>query len=263
VIDGLKHVVLRLLKVPPEPHLPSGDPGTARVFRAGVNYWRLKLLGWTVQQAVTLIGFLMVVSVLHFTPETLELKRKGKDRPPIQIHLGSALVGMRILEVASWALWLAQIPFTFAVVRLDYEMRWYVVTDRAARLREGILSVKEMTFTLANVQDIRIAQGPLQRALGLADVELRTAGGSEPAPGPHGQQGGPNLHLARFRCVEADLADEIRDLVRERMKKTRGAGLGDPEDAHEAEPVVAPAVDAVAELRRESAALRQAVARLG
>ena len=82
-----------------------------------------------------------------------------------------------------------QLPITFAILRLDYELRWYIVTDRAARLREGIVTLKEMTFTLANVQDIRLRQGPLQRLLGLADVELRTAGGSE-APAGVGAQGG-------------------------------------------------------------------------
>ena len=105
-----------------------------------------------------------------------------------------------------------------------------MVTDRAARLREGIVTLTEMTFTLVNVQDIRIRQGPLQRALGLADVELRTAGGSEaPAGGPgHGAGHGRNLHLARFRGV--DNAEQIRDLVLERMRRVRDAGLGDPDD---------------------------------
>src|SRR5206468_10597181 len=78
--------------------------------------------------------------------------------------------------------------------------------------------------------DIWIRQGPLQRLLGLADVELRTAGGSE-TPSEKAGHGSSarNLHLARFRGV--DNAGAIRDLVSERMKKARGAGLGDPEDA--------------------------------
>jgi uncharacterized membrane protein YdbT with pleckstrin-like domain len=157
-----------------------------------------------------------------------------------------------------------QLPITFALLRLDYEMRWYIVTDRAARLREGIVTLREMTFTLANVQDIRIRQGPLQRALGLSDVELRTAGGRD-APAEHGGQGDAasrNLHLARFRGV--DQAQAIRDLVVDRMKKARDAGLGDPDDAPRAEarPEADALPQAARELAAESARLRAAVARL-
>lgn len=261
MIGRLRASVLSLMRVPAEPHLPAGDPGSARVFRAGLNYWRLRFLWWLVRQAFTFAVFILMLTALHNVPDTFHIKRnKGDNRPPVVVPIGVAVVGARVLELASWALWLLQMPLTFALARLDYEMRWYIVTDRAARLREGILKVNEMTLTLANVQDIRIIQGPLQRLLGLADVELRTAGGSEVAPNPHTGQGmGTNLHLARFRGV--DNAAEIRDLVRERMKHARGAGLGDPDDgvhedgAHDATEALARAIQA---LTRESAALRQA-----
>lgn len=261
MIGRLRALVLSLMRVPAEPHLPAGDPGTARVFRAGLNYWRLRFLWWLVHQAFTFVVFILMLTALHNVPDTLHIKRgRGDNQPPVAVPIGVAIVAARVLELVSWALWLLQMPLTFAMARLDYEMRWYIVTDRAARLRDGILKVNEMTLTLANVQDIRIIQGPLQRLLGLADVELRTAGGSEAAPNPHTGQGlGPNLHLARFRGV--DNAAEIRDLVRERMKYARSAGLGDPDDgvqedgAHDATEALTLALQA---LTREAAALRQA-----
>jgi uncharacterized membrane protein YdbT with pleckstrin-like domain len=248
------------VRVPAEPHLPAGDPGSARVFRAGLNYWRLRWLWWIVHQAFTLAVFILMLTLLHNVPDTLHINL-GKGRPPVAVPVGVAVVGARVVEVVSWVLWLVQMPLTFALARLDYEMRWYIVTDRAARLRDGILKVNEMTLTLANVQDIRINQGPLQRLLGLADVELRTAGGSETSPDAHTGKGmGPNLHLARFRGV--DNAPEIRDLVRERMKHARGAGLGDPDDSGQEEgaPDTTEALTlAVHAITREAAALRQAV----
>jgi uncharacterized membrane protein YdbT with pleckstrin-like domain len=251
----VKEALLTFLRVPPRPHLPAGDPGSARVFRAAPNFWRLQLLKWGFQQAATLSGFLFFAAMLAAGPETVDVS--GRTR---QIPVRRFLVWMRGLEGFAVGVWLVQLPITFGVRRLDYEMRWYVVTDRAARLREGVLGVVEMTFTLANVQDIRIRQGPLQRLLGLADVELRTAGGSEAAAEPGSQGGhGRNLHLARFRGV--DNAEEIRDLVRARMRRVRDAGLGDPDDApHEQAP--ASVEDAIGELLRESAALRQQAARL-
>jgi hypothetical protein len=258
-----KRLTLLLMRVPAEPRLPAGDPGSARVFRAGLNYWRLRWLFWLVQQAITLAAFVAVLTALHNVPDTLQIKRgKGDTRPPITVSLGGAVVAARVLEVMSWSFWLLQMPLTLALARLDYEMRWYIVTDRAARLRDGILKVNEMTLTLVNVQDIRIAQGPLQRLLGLADVELRTAGGSETAADSHSGRGaGPSLHLARFRGV--DNAAEIRDLVRERMKHARGAGLGDPEDGvDDAAPASTHALTlALQALTREAAALRQAATR--
>ena len=54
MIDQRSRGLLRLLRVPPSPHLPAGQPGSARVFRAGRNYWRLRLAGWIVRQAFTL-----------------------------------------------------------------------------------------------------------------------------------------------------------------------------------------------------------------
>jgi hypothetical protein len=60
-----------------------------------------------------------------------------------------------------------------------------------------------------------------------------------------------------------DNAEMIRDLVLERMKRARDAGLGDPDDAaarHEGHPSALER--AALDLMAESAALRVAVSRL-
>ena len=49
--------------------------------------------------------------------------------------------------------------FSFAVLRLDYEKRWYIVTDRSLRIREGVLNVREMTVMFANIQNVSVMQG--------------------------------------------------------------------------------------------------------
>ena len=253
--------LLRVLRVPPEPHLPAGEPGSARVFRAAPNFWRLKLLQWGLRQAMTLAGFVFFIGFVQAIPPEIMVGDKGRKR---SIPMATPMAIVRSLEGLAVAAWILQLPVTLAIIRLDYQMRWYVVTDRAARLREGVVTLTEMTFTLVNVQDIRIRQGPLQRVLGLADVELRTAGGSE-TPGAaagHGSAPSHNLHLARFRGVSN--AQAIRDLVLERMKRARDAGLGDPDDtAEEADDTGASARERAAqEVMAESAALRLAVSRL-
>jgi hypothetical protein len=82
------------------------------------------------------------------------------------------------------------------------------------------------------VQNLEIRQGPIYRLLGLASLEVRSAGGGQ-AQAPGGKRPGleRDLHVAYFRGV--DNAREIRDLILARLRRVRGAGLGDPDEEHE------------------------------
>src|SRR4029077_20010196 len=88
--------------------------------------------------------------------------------------------------------------FALAVLRLDFDKRWYVVTDRSLRVREGVLRVSEMTVTFANIQNISVSQGPIQRALGIADLRVDTAGGGSTTPGHAATQ---SMHTAWLRGI--------------------------------------------------------------
>ena len=104
-----------------------------------------------------------------------------------------------------------------------------MVTDRSLRVREGVLTVREMTVNFANIQNIAISQGPIQRALGIADLRVDTAGGGGAASSPHhGHQPSENLHTAWFRGINN--AGEVRQLIQQRLGLLKGAGLGDQED---------------------------------
>ena len=93
------------------------------------------------------------------------------------------------------------------MLRLDYEMRWYKVTDRSLRIREGVWRMREMTMMFDNIQNISITQGPIQRMLNIADLKVQTAGGSTPVP-QQGQKGMTfDMHTGYFRGIDtADLA---------------------------------------------------------
>lgn len=175
-----------------------------------------------------------------------------------------------VLEFLAIAGFLASLPFTYAAVRLDWELRWYIVTDRSLRIRAGIWSLQESTMSFANIQQVEVRQGPLQRLLGIADLRVQSAGGG--GGEMKGHQMEDSLHTGVFHGV--DNAHEIRDLILDRLKKFRAAGLGDPEDHHvETVPVaavLAPANDhtaangndalaAARELLDEARALRRAV----
>jgi uncharacterized membrane protein YdbT with pleckstrin-like domain len=116
----------------------------------------------------------------------------------------------------------------YFTARLDYEMRYYILTDRSVRIREGVLVLRESTLTFANVQNLRIRRGPLQQLFGIADVLVDTAGGGSGKPDSETHQGA-GAHRGAIQGIENPA--EIRDLVLGLLRKFRDAGLGDPEDA--------------------------------
>jgi hypothetical protein len=137
------------------------------------------------------------------------------------------ITAVEIGELVGITFFLVQLPFTFAAVRLDWELRWYIVTDRSLRIRAGLWSLQESTMSFANLQQVEVRQGPLQRLLAIADVRVQSAGG-----GGGGAKGGhdhdDSLHTGIFHGV--DNAQEVRDLILERLRSFREAGLGDPDD---------------------------------
>ncbi|HEX6748958.1 MAG TPA: PH domain-containing protein [Longimicrobium sp.] len=250
MFDPIKAWVLRLLRVPAEPQVPAGGR-LVRVFRAGSAYYRYRLVLWGIKQFGALAGLVGSLLFAGFL--------SGEIGHPVASLL------LRAAEVLAWAAFLAQLPFGLAVLRLDWEMRWYILSDRSLRIREGVVGVREKTITFANIQNISIRQNPLQRLLGLADVQVTTAGGG--AAGAHGSHGGlgESMHEAYFRGV--DNAEEIRTVIAERVRLHRDAGLGDPDEPH---PLVPPAAGetpaapdvlaAALELRDEIRGLRRALA---
>lgn len=171
----------------------------------------------------------------------------ARDLPP------SVFTVAKVIESFVLFGFLASLPFTFAVVRLDYELRWYLVTDRSLRIRQGITQLHEMTMSFANIQQVAVRQNPVQRLLGIADLQVQSAGGGAATP-----RGGPladSLHNGMFHGV--DNAVEIRDLILERLRAFREAGLGDPDDAASHAPGEPTLRDAARELLVEAQALRR------
>ncbi len=279
--------VLHWLKVPPEPHPPAGAPASLRVFRAGKNYFKLRLLGWAVPQVVAFAGIVFWTVVLLDVEQTVREQRvalanapaaptpsnfrealeaaapppaspppattKGKSaksRPRINdwatfkrmlvnvaVRLPTwAFPLLWVLKVGGVIIYVAQIPLTYAIRRLDYELRWYVVTDRSLRIRTGVWQVQELTMSFANLQQVVVTQGPVQRLLGLADVRVQSAGGGSGGGHEKSHQAGDSLHTAVFQSVEH--ANEIRDLILERLRLFRATGLGDPDDQHPPAPAL-------------------------
>jgi membrane protein YdbS with pleckstrin-like domain len=211
IVEWAKGVVLRLARVPAEPHVPEGAAESVRVFNAGRNYFTWRLILWGLGNAAIALG-LLVAFGFSFIPKL----------PPVVRAIWLTV------EAGAASVFLASIPITYFLQRLNYEMRWYIVTDRSLRIRSGVVWLQEITMTFANIQGIRVNANPLERLLGLANVEVQSAGG-----GGSTAHGKPSSgHMGRFAGV--DNAEAIRDLMVERLRIYRDSGLGEKETARPA-----------------------------
>lgn len=247
---GLKRLLLHLFRVDERPEPPPGSPESLRTFRASPRFFRYSLLKWGLGQAGALFG--LVASTIGF--EFVEFGPWSRF---------TAAAGPFLI-----VLFFVQVPFSYLVLRLGYEMRWYMVSDRALRIRYGIYSVREQTMTVVNIQNMAVKRGPLQRMFGIADLEIRTASGGD------SDDDEDSLSLGLLQGL--DNAEELRNLLLASLRQSRDAGLGDPDD-RSAVPVVAASTEArvsggaedgsvlaaARELLAESRALRRAVAGSG
>ena len=252
----VKRLLLRLMRVPPEPHAPAGSAGSAKVFRAAKRYLQLKLIRWAGGQVMTLLGLVAALAFLHLVGSgQIEVLDKVPHRAIILRFMGWA-------EVFGIVGFLVQLPVSLFLVLLDWEMRWYIVTDRSLRIREGVWRVNEMTMTFANVQEVSIRQGPIERLFGISDLRVRTAGGGGRVGPNQPQNEEKSGHIGYFRGV--DNAPAIRDLILERLKQLRDAGLGDPDQPQaeadaSAEGIPFGLLDAAQEMLAEARSLRRTV----
>lgn len=306
MFERLRNPVLRFMRVPHDPDPPAGAPGTVQVFRAGQNFYKLRLVRWGFGQVGALIGIALSLTFLnqlersvYETSATAKTAAAASTAPAAERAAEAASTPMvdasgtkskakaqtnsqrrgrspinrlaerwptwlfPLLTLLEWVgvlLYVVQIPFTYAMARLDYELRWYIVTDRSLRIRAGLASVQETTMSFANVQQVIVTQGPLQRLLGIADVRVQSAGGGGEHRAP-GQEA--SLHTGIFHGV--DNASQIRDLILERLRQFRETGLGDPDERRVAVatgaafPPATAVADATRELLEEVRALRQAL----
>lgn len=229
MFDVTRRLAAAILKVPltpPDP--PAGSKGSTAVFRASPRYLTYKLLPFWLSAAWSLAIYL-AVGVAGFA-----------EGGPV----------VRVLVVAGGLFVVGGLFVGYCAIRLDYELRYYVLTDRSIRIREGAWLLREMTLTHANVQDVSISQGPLQRVFRIADVVVKTAGGG----GATAAQPGGSGHQAMLAGVEDAAA--VRDRIRAYLgRQPDDGGLGDDAAAARPAPAPAPRADGAA----TAAALREVV----
>ena len=216
----LKSMLLALLQAPAGPPAPpAGSPGSEKVFRAAPRFLVYKLaVNWL--GLVPAAIFLVIASLGARTPAPL-------------LFLALAVAGA---------------TFRHFLIRLDYDLRYYIVTDRSLRIRAGVMHLTEVTLTYANVQAININQNFVQRWLGISDLIVQTAGGGAPVPGQQSM-----AHRGVLRGI--DNPEQMRDEIMALVRQFRDAGLGDPEDIKRAGGDVR--MERLREIRDELRVLRQ------
>ena len=200
-------------KVPAQPKAPFGAPNSSQIFRAARNFYYYQVFHWLISHFFIAMFMSMMIFALIFLPDFIK-------------YLFLRAIGIFIL-----AIYLMIVLFSFLLVRINYEMRWYIITDRSLRIREGVIFVTEKTMSFANIQNISIHQGPIQRLLGIKDLKVRSAGGGTAMNGEDLETN--SLHEAFFRGISN--AEEIRNAIMNQIRKLKDTGLGDPDDKYDAE----------------------------
>ncbi|MFZ5439467.1 MAG: PH domain-containing protein [Myxococcota bacterium] len=144
------------------------------------------------------------------------------------IGTGIAVIAL-VAKLGKWGLLIAAVVFAlqcFAIglalvtTRVDFELRHYLVGDRSLRVAQGAWKREEVTLSYANVQNLEVTQGPLERLFGFKSLIISTAG-ADTTPGAE------NSHLVTLMGLED--ADELRALILGMLRQQKDAGLGEPQ----------------------------------
>ncbi len=235
----MRERLLELLKVSERPTPPPGSGDSPEIFRASRRYFHYTVISWVPKQIAAFFGLLFSLAFFG-SLETDFIQAEGLDRfmgllEQLEVRVGPIETNPTdffwFFEGLAISIWTLQFLFSALFLKLAWELRWYIVGDSSLRIREGLWSLREQTMTIANIQNMKVKQGPLQRLLGIADLEVHTAGG---AGGEGGEAGSSDdsasgFHVGRFRGL--DDAHALRDRVRKLLARHKGAGLGDRDDS--------------------------------
>lgn len=203
VYRGVWGVLVGWLRVPDEaPNVPPGSGEVVRSLRPAPGFLSYLKVGFWVLAVifdVVIIGIWVLI-------------------------LGANPIAGAITAPVFWGLAIIPDIFAYVALHVRFDTTWYVVTERAVRIRRGVWIITENTITFENVQNVSVRQGPLQRHFGIANVLVQTAGG-----GGSAAEGGTSAgHQGLLEGV--DDAQTLRTLIMQRAEASKGAGLGDDRD---------------------------------
>lgn len=204
----IRNYLLDLLCVPHSPSVPpAGSHDSIQIFRAAPAFFKYMLFKRILPLLSIMIGEIFAA---------IELLKIGSS--PWIIALVAVLATLAACKL----------PLFYLLTRLEYDMRFYIITDRSLRIRDGILTLREVTLTFANIQNMKIEQGPIQRLFGIYDLVVETAGGAGVIINNENTGHSMLMHQAVFRGIGRPA--ELRDMIMNHLKKIGCSGLGDHDD---------------------------------
>jgi membrane protein YdbS with pleckstrin-like domain len=203
IYRGVWASIVALFRVPPEPPTLPSSGEDVRSIRPSAGYLRyLKFWFWVALLPGDIVPLLIWLAILTAFPIA-----------------GVILIAPLVVVL------IAPDVIAYVGLHLRYDTTWYVFTDRSLRIRRGIWVIRETTITFENVQNVEVAQGPVQRYFGIADVIVQTAGGGASRKTSHGGETASDAHLGILQGL--DDAHAVRDLILDHVRRARTAGLGD------------------------------------
>lgn len=234
VYSGVWSVLTGVFRVPRSaPELPLPSSGVIRALRPCAGWLTYRKIAFWIACLVLDVALLVAWIALY------------SEHPRVALWL---LIPWLIVVIVPDIV-------AYVAVHLRYDTTWYVLSDRSMRIRRGVWVIHETTITFDNIQNVRITQGPLQRMLKFSDVVVETAGGGG---GAHAGAATGGFHTGLLEGIEDPVA--MRELIMERVRASRSAGLGDDARSAAGTPTVdrwSPAhVEALRSIARETALLK-------
>lgn len=214
---------------------PAATPVTAGtiILRLSRRRYQYQTLLWFLTQSVALFGILVFFYsdwfLRHFNPlgiftfvtlgdsifaGVLAFLSENVYDPATWPFNPFTEASIQILEWLGLALFFIQAAIRYLPIwlRLPYHATWYLIEPEGLRSYTGIWSRREIGIRYANVQALTLKRNPLQTLLGLADIEVRVAGGGH----KNDDEKKASDSLLRFQDIEN--GDEIVQLIRDRLK---------------------------------------------
>lgn len=200
VYKGVWKILSDWFRVPPTPpQLPVDGGSPVRSFHPSLKFLSyLKLWFWIMLVLVDIA--LLIAWAIVFA---------------VNVVVGLALAPVFLFLI------IAPDVVAYVAIHVRYDATWYVMSDRSLRSRRGVWLICEHTVTFENVQDVYVRRGPIQQLFGISTIVVETAGASE-------GDGENKFTVGNKAILEGiDNPDEIRELIMERVRRSRSAGLGD------------------------------------
>ena len=255
---AIRTVVSRLLRIPLDaPTLPTSAGDLIDCFHPAPAWIRVRQLQVLLIAGLGILSLVGSMVALHLIePQS----HKDFSEENSFLFWGTLRSFDLTLQLIGFLVILVTATVKLMTIRLQYDCTWYVLTTRALRIRQGLWVINETTITHANIQNVTVRQGPLERLFGLSSIEVETAGGGGAAGGSKKKSSDGSGHSGRIDGILDPTV--LRERIMDQVRATRTAGLGDESPRGTVAPVD-PTEGGEVDLGRMAEVLREIRADLG